>query len=186
MCANAVACRDASTTTALVLEARTSQEVDEIPKTFFMKIVDMLRDLTETTTEAEAVGDDVGAADNRHEQSSLDELYDMRESTSSAHAGEEAARVRRNSQPHLPATDCPLMCSVSAINNAMPPALIKLRKAGQLLSAVKLRRIWTTLCCIAVLERLNVCWVAGDGDLYAPVERCECRIACCFVFVRRC
>jgi hypothetical protein len=28
------------------------------------------------------------------------------------------------------------------------------------------------MCCIAVLERLIVCWVWGDGDLYPPEERC--------------
>ena len=170
ICAHAFAFRDASTTTALVLEARTSEEVDVLPKTLFMKVVDVFRGLMESNADAEAAGDDAGTADGRHEQDDSDELYEMRESSSSA--VEEATRIRRNSQPRLPATDCPLTCSVAAISGAMPPALNKLLKAGQLFSAVKVRRVWTTMCCISVLERLNVCWVWGDGDLYAPVERC--------------
>jgi hypothetical protein len=32
-------------------------------------------------------------------------------------------------------------------------------------------RVWCTLCCIAVLERMDVCWIAGDGDLYEPQEK---------------
>ena len=166
-CANPSACRDASTTTALVLEARASEEVDGLPRTLLMRIVDTLRDYTESAAIAEADGNDADTADTRHEQDDMDELYEAHE-----HSADEEALVRRNSQPHLPATDCPLTCSVASINNTMPAALIELRKTGQLFSALKLRRIWTTMCCISVLERLTVCWVWGDGDLYAPVERC--------------
>jgi hypothetical protein len=32
-------------------------------------------------------------------------------------------------------------------------------------------RVWTTLCCIAVLERSRQCWLWGDGDLYPEEER---------------
>lgn len=28
-------------------------------------------------------------------------------------------------------------------------------------------RVWTTLCCISVLERMRNMWLAGDGNLYA-------------------
>ena len=54
---------DASSTTALVLEARTAAEVEEVPKTLLKRILDLARSLTETVANAEAAGDGSGGVD---------------------------------------------------------------------------------------------------------------------------
>jgi hypothetical protein len=154
---------DASSTTALALEARSSEEVAVLPETLIMRIVNMIRAFLESAADAEAAGN--VSADGRHEQDDMGDLFEQEG------AQEEATRNRKEKRQSTPATDCPLTCSVSAISSSIPPALLKLRKAGDVPSAVTLRRVWTTMCCISVLERLNVCWVWGDGDLYAPDER---------------
>ena len=167
---------DASSTTALVLEARTSEEVEVLPESLLTRIVNIIRGVTESTADAEAAGDGGDTLDARYEQDDMDELFELHEG---APDEEETPRTQRQKRPRGPLTDCPINCSVGAISSAMPPALIKLRTAGDLSSAVKLRRVWTTMCCIAVLERLSVCWVWGDGDLYDPNERCDTlRILC--------
>ena len=167
VCANASACtRDSSSTTALVLEARAAAEVTALPKTLLMRVVELLKSLTESMAEADAAGDGDDGPDGRHEQDDLDELFELREGEEE---DDETPRVQRHHK-HKPLTDCPISNSAEAIALAMPRALAKL--AVDASSTVTLRRVWTTMCCIAVLERLVVCWVWGDGDLYAPEERC--------------
>jgi len=165
---NAAGFWDASSTTALVLEARSSEEVSELPETLLMRIMNLLRSLTESTANSEAEGD--GGVDARHEQEDTEEMFVLNDGTQ-----EDETHDRREQRKSAPSTDCPITCSVSAIIGSIPPALVKLKAGGDMLSGEKLRRVWTTMCCISVLERFNVCWVWGDGDLYAPVERCECR-----------
>ena len=164
--ANSFACRDASSTTALVLEARAAEEVTALPKTLLMRAVELLKSLTESMAEADAAGDGDDGPDGRHEQDDLDELFELREGEEE---DDETPRVRRPHKRKL-LTDCPINNSTEAITLAIPRTLAKL--AVDAPSAVTLRRVWTTMCCIAVLERLIVCWVWGDGDLYAPEERC--------------
>ncbi len=64
--------------------------------------------------------------------------------------------------------DCPLTCSVHAIRASLPPRLARLHEVDADIQAL---RVWTTLCCIVSLEKLNVCWVWGDGDTYEDPER---------------
>jgi len=159
---------DASSTTALVLEARTAQEVEVLPKTLVKRILELARSITESMVEAEAAGDDDDGPDSRHEQDDLDELFEFREEGEDEESYE-TPRARCRLSQQAP-TDCPITCSVEAIVASIPRALTKL--ATDVPSAVKLRRVWTTMCCIATLERLIICWVWGDGDLYPPDERC--------------
>jgi hypothetical protein len=56
--------------------------------------------------------------------------------------------------------DCPLTCSAAAITNCMPPLLAAVRTADP---GVQLARVWTTMLCISVLERLNTSWIWGNG-----------------------
>ena len=159
---------DASSTTALVLEARTAQEVEVLPKTLVKRILELARSITESMVEAEAAGDNDDGPDGRHEQDDLDELFEFHEEGEDEES-DETPRTRRRSSQHAP-SDCPITCSVEAIVASIPRALTKL--ATDVPTAVKLRRVWTTMCCIATLERLIICWVWGDGDLYPPDERC--------------
>ena len=165
---------DASSTTALVLQARTAEEVEMLPKTLFKRVSDLVRSLTESYANAAAAGDEDEGPDGRHEQDDIDELFEVREEGEDEE--DETPRTRRRST-RTPVTDCPVTCSEDAIVKAMPRALTKL--ATDVPAAATLRRVWTTMCCISVLERLVVCWVWGDGDLYAPDERCVCMRSCC-------
>jgi hypothetical protein len=155
---------DASSTTALVLQSRTAEEVEELPKTLFKRIADVVRSLTETAADAEAAGDADAGLGGRHEQDDVDELFELHDDAEDED-DETRQRVKR-----MPVTDCPITCSVDAITASIPRALTRL--ATDTSTARTLRRVWTTMCCISVLERLIVCWVWGDGDLYAPEERC--------------
>jgi hypothetical protein len=147
-----------------VLQARAAAEVTALPKTLLMRAVELLKSLTESMAEADAAGDGDGGPDGRREQDDLDELFELPEGE------EDDDETPRDQRHHKTLTDCPINNSAEAIALAMPRALAKL--AVDASSTVTLRRVWTTMCCIAVLERLIVCWVWGDGDLYAPEERC--------------
>ena len=74
-------------------------------------------------------------------------------------------RIAVLADAHQGLTDCPVSCPADAINESMP---VTLRALGPDAQPV---RVWCTLCCIAVLQRMNVCWIAGDGDLYESAEK---------------
>jgi hypothetical protein len=65
-------------------------------------------------------------------------------------------------------SDDPLFCSANAVRASMPRRLATLAAAQP---EVEVERVWTTLCVIAYLETLNVCWLATDGELYPDDER---------------
>ncbi len=143
-------------------------------KTVFKRIADVVRSLTETMADAEAAGDADAGIGGRHEQDDLDELFEFHEEDEGD--DDETPRDRRRAK-RMPVTDCPVTCSVDAITASIPRALSRL--AIDTSTARTLRRVWTTMCCISVLERLIVCYVWGDGDLYPPDERCVLlRIRC--------
>jgi hypothetical protein len=50
----------------------------------------------------------------------------------------------------------------------MPARLAAVKTADP---SVDVIRVWTTLCCVSSLQRLNVSWIWGDGDLYAEREQ---------------
>ena len=158
-----------------MLEARAAHEVDALPKSFFKRILDVVRSMFETMAEAEAAGDEESAVavDGKRDQDDMDDLFEFHEE-GEEEKDDETPRVRQRAK-RRPATDCPVTCSADAIVLSIPKALTKL--ATDVPSAVKLRRVWTTMCCIAVLERLAVCWVWGDGEAYPPEERCVCSLA---------
>jgi len=155
---------DASSTTALVLQSRTAAEVDELPMTLLKRISDALKSMSEALAGAEEAGDGADGIGGRHEHEDGDGLFGFQED--GVEEEDETPRARR---PSKPVNDCPLTCSVDAIAASIPRALSKL--ATNASTAKTLRRVWCTMCCISVLERLIVCFVWGDGDLYAPEER---------------
>jgi hypothetical protein len=61
--------------------------------------------------------------------------------------------------------DCPLTCHGDSITALMP------RRLARLPPEVDAARVWTTLCAVASLERLPVCWAWGDGDLFYEDEK---------------
>jgi hypothetical protein len=70
--------------------------------------------------------------------------------------------------------DCPLTCSPAAITSCMPALLAAVRTADP---GVELARVWTTMLCISVLERLSTSWIWGDGCVRAGVAWSAAR--CC-------
>ena len=65
--------------------------------------------------------------------------------------------------------DDPLYCSARAIVSSMP------RRLATLGPECQPARVWSTLCCIGLLQTLNMCWLWGptsdNGDAYPPEER---------------
>jgi hypothetical protein len=64
------------------------------------------------------------------------------------------------SEASADAHDCPLTASVDAVRASVPP---RLRRLQALDTSIDAERVWTTLCCIAVLQRVNASWIWGDG-----------------------
>ena len=62
--------------------------------------------------------------------------------------------------------DCPLTNYDTSIIDIMPHRLAHLEEHG-----VDAKRVWTTLCCISLLEDLPFSFIWGDGDTYPEEER---------------
>ena len=182
---------DASTTTAFVLEARDAKETQEVPPTPMQKLLTLLGAAAEVLANADD-NDEDGA---RHE-SDATAMDDIMNTVSDARAARRTksgitvvdasddgdpntprvSSPRRSSMPRRSVsfaraaalTDCPLSFSVSAISRSMPRALVRLRMED---SSINVVRVWTTMLCIYVLEKMNVSWIWGDGDLYPEEER---------------
>ena len=182
---------DASTTTAFALEARDAKETQGLPPTPMQKLLTVLGGVGEVLVSAEDDDD----ADARHESdatamddimSTISDARDARRTKAGITAADDADGDDTGGDPSAPPrtpsllrrsvdkaraaalTDCPLSCSVSAIARSMPRALVRLRQED---SSVNVVRVWTTLLCICILERMNVSWIWGDGDLYPEEER---------------
>ena len=169
-------------TTAFVLEARPTRETENLKETLLSRIAAAVGAVAEAGLDLDDEGD-VGDDDPAHNNAIEDVFNAMREAvlprSSSVGAqgradalehADSSRALRRTQSLALAAeiTDCPLTCSVTAIIDTIPRRLMALQAADASISAP---RIWTTLCCIAVLERMNVSWIWGDGDLYPAQER---------------
>ena len=150
---------NASSTVAFSLEAREASETAGIKSTLLQRVTD-------------ALGGAVEAEDGMEMAENV--MHAFHGSNGSPHsphgATDEAA------SPKWPAdtssggsgvehNDCPLTCSASAIAGSMPSRLARVQAADE---SVDVLRVWTTMCCIAVLEHLTVSWLWGDGDMCVP------------------
>jgi hypothetical protein len=191
---------DASPNTAFVLESRAAVETQHLPATLFSRVMTIMGGVAEAviaSNDADLVGDD-----DREGDSTLDDVLSEQAHAKATKDGvvvdeslspEEAAAshtpravsLRRTASMTRAAniTDCPLTCSVSAITSSMPRRLSALRAVD---ASIAVRRVWTTLCCISVLERMNASWIWGDGCVRAAA--CACVRVCALlasVFVQR-
>jgi hypothetical protein len=167
---------DAGSTTAFVLESRAAAETKDLPATVLSRVLVLLG------SAAAAAAGDLDDLGGRHDDgsSALDDVLDdadrahARASTagvedaSATDAFSPRASQRRSVSLSRAAAldDCPLSCSVSAISGSMPRRLAAVRTADP---AVNVERVWTTLCCIRVLERMNTSWIWGDGCVRASL-----------------
>ena len=172
-------------TTAFVLEARPTRETEHVKETLLSRIAGALGAVAEAGAD---LNDDGGFDDDRddarRENDAIEGIFSaMRDAalprSSSAKQAEhaeqlarlESSRALRRSMSLTAAAeikDCPLTCCVTAIVETVPRRLVALQAAD---AGINASRIWTTLCCISFLERINVSWIWGDGDLYPHEER---------------
>ena len=140
----------ASSTTAFALEARATHEIANLKLTVLQRLRDQLSNATEEL-EAEHGGVAEAVLHGLHSEQEVD-----------------PATPRTPRTPEADAGDDPLTCSADAIIATIPKRLMAV-KAGD--ASVDVVRVWTTLCCVASLQRLNVSWIWGDGDIYEERER---------------
>jgi len=141
----------ACSSTAFALEARATTETANVKQTLLQRIKETLSSATE---EMDAQHGDV---------------------TEAVLQGLRGEQVDEHGTPRLSVVggleanpgDDPLTCSADAIIAAMPRRLAAVKVADPSVDVV---RVWTTLCCISSLQRLNVSWIWGDGDLYTNPE----------------
>jgi hypothetical protein len=145
----------ASSSTAFALEARAKPETLNLKASLLQRLKDVF---TAAEEEADAEKGDMSEA----------VLSALREAsaTHTTHDG-----VLPGADGTAAATnpgDDPLSCSADAIIAAMPARLAAAATADASIDVV---RVWTTLCCVSSLQRLNVSWIWGDGDTYAEREQ---------------
>jgi hypothetical protein len=173
---------DAGGTTAFVLESRAAAETKDLPATLRSRVLLLLG----SAAAAAAAGGNMDGMDGRHEggSSALDDALDdgdrvhVRASTAGVEDAESDPSTPRASQRRSESMsraaaldDCPLSCSVRAITSSMPRRLAAVHNAYPY---INVERVWTTMLCICVLERMNACWIWGDGCVRctAAYHRC--------------
>jgi hypothetical protein len=154
----------ATPTVAFALEARSTSEVKSIKLSLMDRLKDKLinlGDLAEDVLSAEDADDVVnvlagGAAQDDSETPRLGRQDSLQPTGRNSIGGNEEA------------ADDPLWCSAAAVRAAMPRRLAALRHQD---ASLELERVWTTICCCAWLQTLNVSWLWTDGDLYPEIEK---------------
>ena len=158
---------DCSMTTAFALEARSAKEVEELKPTLLLRIRTVLGSLAEAGLEDD---DDDGAGrrdgdgagdvlvDAIDPRVSREELPDDMRGVADEHpsTGPKSLRRLQSISRAQKLLDCPLSCSPNSIREAMPRRLAKVRSAHP---DIDVLRVWTTMCCISMLERLKWCWL---------------------------
>jgi hypothetical protein len=170
---------DASTTTAFALESRSAAETKKLPPALITRVVGWFRASAQLLMDMDEGEVDEG----RHADgsSALDDLLDdgervrvLRNSATGvednewdadADAGAKTSRrsVRRSVSfaRAVALDDCPITCCIAAIGTSVPKRLARLRITAR---HVNVTRVWTTMCCVTVLEvRVSVlCVVAAQ------------------------
>ena len=177
---------DASSTTAFALQARSADELALIQLSWLENLKSRIMNVAEGVDDAVEGEDGAGNGGmqntvhlerqaSRYERESMSAAAAAR--VSEACGAADSTPRARSSSAGSPAVenDDPMSFPVTAILESMPRRLVSL---GRDESRIDVRRVWTTLCCIATLETFNVCWIDGDGDLYPSEEvRCACLAA---------
>ena len=143
----------ACSSTAFALEARATAEIASVKQTLLQRIKETLSSAAE---EMDAQHGDITEA----------VLQGLRGEQQVDETG--TPRVGVDAGVEVNPGDDPLTCSADAIIAAMPARLAAVKAADPSVDVV---RVWTTLCCVSSLQRLNVSWIWGDGDLYADPEQ---------------
>ena len=171
---------DATTSTAFALEARPVAELNSrLKRTFFERLSGIVSCVA---MEMLDVFDDGDQFEGRREMEGFEDLGEELQGGDTPHAedhpidaskhGVALPRQHSRAQSLLARAavidDCPVTAVPHSILEAMPHSLAAVHQVDP---DAELARVWSTLCCIAFLEREPVCWLHGDGDLYPEVER---------------
>jgi len=161
--------------------ARVAAEVDAVPMRRLTALNRIITSVFDSEGNDDGGNDDVDALSNVYGTAAQQTRLQRRtsEAVSARRQSIESRLSEATALPSSPVTrvedhedtslsDCPLSFSASAFEESLPPLLTRL--AGDV-PELPLLRIWTTLCCIATLEKLHTCWIAGDGDVYFMPER---------------
>ena len=171
----------ASSTTAFALEARDAAEIVDLPQSCFGRLKDSLsagaeafeedRDIVEAATQGWGTERPRGEAEPASPTAPTTQQTAMGKGDVTtrlqALVSMNATMASDDTQQLLSSSDCPLTCSASAVTRSMPGRLRALLEGDPDIDA---ERVWTTLCCAAMLQRQNACWIWGDGDIYAEEE----------------
>jgi hypothetical protein len=162
---------DASTSVAFALEVRSLKEVADVKPTLIERIKDRLADFGDIAEDL--VSGDLDGALGGHAAQDAGSTPSRAARDSETDPQLRSARLGRSSSMCSSITsqddevsDDPLFCSPQALVASVPRRLQALRDGG-----VQAERVWTTLCCCALLQTLNCSWLWTDGDLY-PSEEC--------------
>lgn len=163
---------DATTSTAFALEARPIAELNSrLKRTFFERLSGLLSCVA---MEALDVFDDGGQFEGRREMEGFEDLgeelqgggdtphaedHPPDEHKSASKHGVTVPRQHSRAQSLLARAavidDCPVTAVPQSILEAMPHSLAAVHQVDP---DAQLARVWSTLCCIAFLEREPVCW----------------------------
>ncbi len=147
-------------------------EVAQLKVTFMERLQDKLADFGEAAEDL-AAGDIAGALgrnaaqdvggvastteeERTHMQAQAQAQRRLSTRDSMRSAGRASSGVASSEE------DDPLFCSPHALLAAMPRRLVALQQTSAV-DTLLIQRVWTTLCCIALLETLNCSWLATDG-----------------------
>jgi hypothetical protein len=149
---------DPTSTVAFSLCARAGAETAILDRSLREKVRDLLGSLTEAFEEA----------DNEGNGDITDTLQHFLSETHDSLHGNDALVAQIAAASKAIANDDPLECNAAAIVESMPPRLVRVAMQD---NSINVARVWTTLCCMCMLQELPFGWIWGDGDLYPETER---------------
>jgi hypothetical protein len=157
-----------SSSVAFALEARSVNEVAQLKTTFIERLQDKLANMGDVAEDL-ASGDIAGALGGRAAQdvggvtpTPEEERAHMQTRTQQQRRLSTWDSMRPGRDAPDEVHDDPLLCSPHALLAAMPRRLEELQHASAV-DALLMQRVWTTMCCIALLETLNYSWLDTDG-----------------------
>jgi hypothetical protein len=156
---------DVCDTVAFALEARTAAEVKQLTPSVWERLRDGVMTLVGMVVEAGTDdADDIARTgfDSTGVQGNTQADADADRAAAAAASPELAAAEAEEAEAAV--TDDPLRCPPSAVVQSMPRRLVELHRRGVCGEEdVNAKRVWATLCCVALLETFTCCWLSTDG-----------------------
>jgi hypothetical protein len=160
---------------AFALEARTTAEVTQLAPSAWERLRDGVMTLVGMVVEAGTddaddlarTGFDIAALQRN---TKTDAGADR---TAALAAAQELAAEAASEDEATKVADDPLRCSLTAVVQSVPRRLVALHRthSGSEEEDVDAKRVWATLCCIALLKTLSCCWLWTDGCAALPHRR---------------